>query len=176
MAEVSLYLADFSGRLTRLLDSIEATSIGNECNLTQLVAVASHGIGVPWERLTATPQASEPCPGMREAMEKFKALKRQPFLKCELWAAAPASWRRRTHHRRDLQHYSDRPMYGWRCRQVVYHLRNALRRGTLAVVEAEDGVDLIFFDRVYSSALVVSVADFRRFLRRWFKFVEALSL
>lgn len=33
-----------------------------------------------------------------------------------------------------------------------------------------------FYDRAYTSALIVSVGDFRRFLRRWFKCIDALSL
>jgi hypothetical protein len=176
MAQVQPYIANFPSSVVELLSSLPAGSEFQEADLTLLVAIAAHGIGVPWERLVRNRPGVEPSPEVRAAISKMTALKRQPFITCDLWASTPKSWRIRSHLGRGLQTYTDRPMFGLQCRQVVYHLYNALVRGTIGIAKVGDEVDLIFYNRAYTSALVVSQEDFCRFLRRWFKFVATLSL
>lgn len=176
MAIVELYINDLPRRLTHLLNSVSDHATLKERDLTLLLAIASQGILVPWERLTTSKRNIYTTPSYYQAVKTLKELQNQSFLKCPLWAAAPKSWRIRSQIGKDLTHFTDKAMYGLRCRQVLYQLSNALAHGNVALSPLPYTVDIIFYHYSYTTALAVSMQDFCIFLRKWFAFIESLSL
>lgn len=98
MSEYSNFVTDFPARCGKLLEELRLPSTALGLEVTLLLALASVGFSIPYERLRENPEWRHPSNDrqrFREAAEAFDRLCETPFLGSRLWPSRGAgTWKK----------------------------------------------------------------------------------
>ena len=191
------FVSDFPERCQEILADYErrARFIGRD--VTHMLAIAAVGLNIPFERLRDdVSHVSKDRERYQAAANQLADLRKQRFLGSDLWGQEPGSWeygeipngegtaeewKERTHSvcKSDGKVTGDS---GLLTNDVVIRsLRNALAHGNIFTPGKEDIEDIIFLSKIHQRrepyrVFVVSPADFREFLKRWYFFIRKINM
>lgn len=151
MSKYENFIRDYPKRLKRILDNQYETAREQGLEVTLMLAIASSGLIIPFERLRKRNNASEHPTQDRDrftvAAERLDMLTQEkPFWESTLWPEKVGTWKRGTLALSTLDKYPDDPM-GWDeigdaervkdnipLESVLANIRNALAHGNIFVV------------------------------------------
>ena len=197
MTQYLNFVTDFPTRCNEILSTYteDATRKGRE--VTLMLAIASAGINVPYERLAKSNHPSRNRENLTTARELLDDLSEQYFLSSELCQNDQGendqhSWK----YGGPLRTVEGEPRTWPELGEpdamqqdetvgtVLRHVRNALAHGNIFTYEstttAGEIQSIIFLSKPKMNApqfnyLIVSPTDFHKFLRSWFRFLKHLE-
>lgn len=191
------FVSDFPARCQDVLADYERRARFLGRDVTHMLAVAAVGLNIPFERLREDgSHISKDRERYQVAADRLTELRKRRFLGSDLWGQDAGSWKYgempdgegaveewkiRTHSacRTDGNVTGDGGLLTNDV--VITSIRNALAHGNIFTPGEANIVDIVFLSKVHPRRnpyriLVVSPADFREFLKRWFLFVHRLDM
>lgn len=192
MSEYNNFIKDYPDRCHELLRlGFLARMIGRD--VTLMLAIASTGINIPYERLKEPRNGRPDHPSndrakYTKAKDSFDKLLKEKFCGSVLWEINPGSWNFGA-----LASIAGDPDVWPELRinnplppnmtveKVLNHLRNAMAHGCIFTQTGSPIKEIIFLSsKTYGSTdynyILVSPADFKKFLYNWFEFTKGLDL
>jgi hypothetical protein len=194
------FVSDFPERCQNILADYErrAVFIGRE--VTHMLAIAAVGLNIPFERLrNDVSHISKDRERYEAAQNQLADLRVKKFIESDLWGKEPGSWKygeipngegtaeewkNRTQSvcQSDGKVTGDGGLLGLLTNDVVIRsLRNALAHGNIFTPGEREIEDIVFLSKIHQHrepyrVFVVSPPDFRRFLNRWFFFIQKIQI
>lgn len=185
------FIRDFPTRCYEILDKYENDARSRGREVTLMLAIATSGLVVPFERLRPRTEKTpyHDRSNYTQAVSQFDGLLEENFLGSQLWKSDVGSWS--FGELRDVTGDPD----AWKELQdpltplgrykkvntILKHLRNALTHGNIFTRGKPDIKLIIFLSQPDPAIprfnfLCVSLQDFRGFLKNWFMFIKELKL
>ncbi len=196
MSSYSNFIEDFPSRCLDILETYEKQSRTRNREVTLMLALATAGFLIPFERLRPPSENLNHPSGDRErfqeAKDGFEKILDAPFLGSELWKQDVGSWIF-AKEVKDVQKDPDfwvelenpKPLSAEKkVKSISKHLRNALAHGNI-YTRGEPIQILIFLSRCMDGAgnptdkyamLAASPQDFRKLLINWVNFLSSLPI
>jgi hypothetical protein len=198
MSNYKNFIWDFSDRCNDILNDIEKRQFFRDREVTSMIAIASAGLLVPYERLKGKNHPSRDREKFEAAALKIDELTKNDFI-TSLLDGNPGTWRYNELENELgdvdswVQHSApiacmdeivpDRKKLKERkkSKYILGCIRNSLAHGnifTLGENKIEEIVLIskIYYERSELSVLIVSPSDFRRFLNKWFSFIKRIEI
>jgi len=191
------FVSDFPTRCQEILADYEPRARFLGRDVTHMLAIAAVGLNIPFERLREdASHVSKDRESYQVAKTQLSDLRRRRFLGSDLWGPQPGSWRYGEIPNgegtvEDWKHTCSPVCHtGGRVTgnggpftndTVLRSLRNALAHGNIFTPGTEEIEDVVFLSKINFRkepyrVLVVSPADFREFLKRWFIFIRRIRM
>jgi hypothetical protein len=151
MSKYENFIQDYPARLAKILDNQYESAKNQGLEVTLMLAIASSGLIVPFERLRDSKNGSAEHPTEDRkhyvgAAKKFDKTLGRPFLKSILWPRETGSWKRGKLKLETLKDYPSDPM-GWKeledvkeipghinLDSVLANIRDALAHGNIFII------------------------------------------
>ena len=188
MSSYDNFISDFPKRCDDILKNFFPLANARKREVTLMLAVATAGFSVPFERLRAEQHPARDRELFDDAARQFDVLLESPFLESPLWDAPAASWafsNKIENIQQELDFWPElrqpKPLSKEKTtKSVLKHLRNALAHGN--VFTRGNPIDLLVFlsrpseDRSSFAMMAVTPSDLYQFLRKWFAFLGSLKM
>ncbi len=191
------FICDFPDRCNKILSDYEHRAVFRGVEVTTMLAIASAGLIIPYERLKKSNHPSSDRACFENAAERFDEFGKKDFLNDYL-LGVNGTW-----------HYGEIPdavgaVEWWkdgtvpltdmgegiitgeeeRKKETNYFLnclRNALAHGNVFTPGGGQITDIVFLSKIEQnrkeySVIIVSPSDFRKFLIKWLEFVRELEM
>lgn len=187
MSSYNRFISDFPKRCNDLLDKYFLRTKAHDPEVTLMLAIATAGFVIPFERLSKEYHPTQDRERYQEAAAKLDAILNIRFLESDLWTEPPASWvytKKVQDEQLELDFWPElknpRPLKDNQAGSVLKHLRNALAHGN--IFTRGNPIDLLVFlsrpskDSPKFAMLAVAPSDFHKFLHNWFSFLGKLKM